>query len=145
MVALLILAFLAATWLVPFAWAVLTSLKSEADAGASTLSLSPADGFSLDAYRKVLTAGDLPAWAWNSLITSAAITFVTVATSALAGYAFSRMDFRGRRWLYAAIIAAIIIPPQLLIVPLFRQMLAFDLVDTYWGSACRRRSRRRWC
>ena len=76
------------------------------------------------------TAGDMPAGAWNSLITSAAITFVTVATSALAGYAFSRMDFRGRRWLYAAIIAAIFIPPQLLIVPLFRQMLAFDLVDT---------------
>jgi multiple sugar transport system permease protein len=48
-------------------------------------------------------------------------------------YAFSRISFRGRRWLYAAIIAAIIIPPQLLIVPLFRQMLAFDLVDTYWG------------
>jgi hypothetical protein len=81
----------------------------------------------------LLTAGDIPAWAWNSLITSVAITFITVATSALAGYAFSRMDFSGRRWLYAAIIAAIIIPPQLLIVSLFRQMLAFDLVDTYWG------------
>jgi multiple sugar transport system permease protein len=133
MVALLVLAFLAATWMVPFAWGVLTSLKSEADAGASTISLNPPDGFSFDAYRKVLSAGDIPAWAWNSLITSVAITFITVATSALAGYAFSRIEFRGRRWLYAAIIGAIIIPPQLLIVPLFRQMLAFDLVDTYWG------------
>ncbi|MEV0796857.1 carbohydrate ABC transporter permease [Kribbella sp. NPDC050281] len=133
MVALLVLAFLAATWLVPFAWAVLTSLKSEADAGASTISLNPPDGLGFDAYRKVLSAGDIPSWAWNSLITSMAITFLTVAVSALAGYAFSRVNFTGRRWLYAAIIGAIIIPPQMLIVPLFRQMLAFDLVDTYWG------------
>ncbi|TCC47725.1 carbohydrate ABC transporter permease [Kribbella capetownensis] len=132
-VALLVLAFLAATWLVPFAWAVLTSLKSEADAGASTISLNPPDGLGFDAYRKVLSAGDIPSWAWNSLITSIAITFLTVAVSALAGYAFSRVSFTGRRWLYAAIIGAIIIPPQMLIVPLFRQMLAFDLVDTYWG------------
>lgn len=133
MIALMILALMAATWLVPFAWGVVTSLKSEADAGASRLSLAPPDGFSLDAYRKVLSAGDIPAWAWNSLITSVTITLITVATSALAGYAFSRLRFQGRRWLYAAVIAAIIIPPQLLIVPLFREMLAFNLVDTYWG------------
>ena len=122
--ALLVLAVLAVTWLVPFAWAVLTSLKSEADAGASEITVSPPDGLSFEAYRKVLSAGDIPSWAWNSLITSVAITFVTVATSALAGYAFSRVNFKGKRLLYAAIIAAIIIPPQLLIVPLFRQMLA---------------------
>ncbi len=133
MAALLVLAVLAVTWLVPFAWAVLTSLKSEADAGASQITLSPPDGLSFEAYRKVLSAGDIPSWAWNSLITSVAITFITVATSALAGYAFSRVNFKGKRLLYAAIIAAIIIPPQLLIVPLFRQMLAFNLVDTYWG------------
>jgi len=133
MAALLVLAVLAATWLVPFAWSVLTSLKSEADAGASSISVNPPDGLGFDAYRKVLSAGDIPAWAWNSLLTSVAITLITVATSALAGYAFSRISFRGRRWLYAAIIAAIIIPPQLLIVPLFRQMLTFNLVDTYWG------------
>jgi ABC-type glycerol-3-phosphate transport system permease component len=36
--------------------------------------LQPPDGISFDAYRKVLSAGDIPAWAWNSLITSVAIT-----------------------------------------------------------------------
>ncbi|WP_328994203.1 carbohydrate ABC transporter permease [Kribbella sp. NBC_01245] len=132
-VAFAVLAVMAALWLVPFAWAILTSLKSETDAGASELQLSPPDGFSLDAYRKVLAAGNIPAWALNSLLTSVAITLVTVATAALAGYAFSRINFAGRRWLYAAIIGAIIIPPQVLIVPLFYEMLAFGLVDTYWG------------
>ncbi|WP_423922879.1 extracellular solute-binding protein [Frigoribacterium sp. 2-23] len=47
--------------------------------------------------------------------------------------AFSRLEFRGKKWLYVATIASIIVPPQVLIVPLFYQMLAFDMVDTYWG------------
>jgi multiple sugar transport system permease protein len=53
--------------------------------------------------------------------------------SALAGYALSRIDFRGRKVLMGAIVASIIIPPQILIVPLFYQMLSFDLVDTLWA------------
>ena len=52
--ALLVLAVLAVSWLVPFAWAVVTSLKSEADAGASQITINPPDGFSFEAYRKVL-------------------------------------------------------------------------------------------
>jgi multiple sugar transport system permease protein len=72
-------------------------------------------------------------WAWNSLLTSVAITVITVAISALAAYAFSRLDFTGRRWLFVAIIAAIVVPPQVLIIPLFYQMLAFNMIDTYWG------------
>ncbi|MDX2968084.1 hypothetical protein [Kribbella solani] len=52
MAALLVLAVLAATWLVPFAWAVLTSLKSEADAGASGLTIKPPDGFSSTRTRR---------------------------------------------------------------------------------------------
>ena len=56
-----------------------------------------------------------------------------MAISALVAYAFSRLDFRGKKWLFVATIASIIVPPQVLIVPLFYEMLAFDMVDTYWG------------
>jgi multiple sugar transport system permease protein len=48
-------------------------------------------------------------------------------------YAFSRIDFAGKKWLFYGIIASLIVPPQMLIVPLFYQMLSFDLVDTYGG------------
>jgi multiple sugar transport system permease protein len=61
------------------------------------------------------------------------ITVVAVVFSALAGYALSRIDFRGRKVLMGAIVAAIIVPPQILIVPLFYQMLSFDLIDTLWA------------
>ncbi|GAA2104834.1 carbohydrate ABC transporter permease [Microlunatus panaciterrae] len=131
--AIAILVILAICWLLPFVWSVLTSLKSETDAAATPVTWWPANGFTFDAYAKVIQDGNIPRWVWNSLLTSVAITVITVAIASLAGYAFSRIDFAGRRWLFAAIIGSIIIPPQILIVPLFRQMLAFNMVDTYWG------------
>lgn len=129
--ALVVLIVLAAAWLLPFFWAIVTSLKSETDAASAAL--WPAHGFTLDAYSKVLAEGNVPVWAWNSLFTSALITLITVLTSALAAYAFSRIRFRGQKWVYILVIAAIAVPPQVLIVPLFYEMLAMNLVDTYWG------------
>lgn len=131
--ALVALVVLAAGWLLPFAWALVTSLKSEASAGATPVRWIPTDGFRLDAFSKVLSEGNIPRWTFNSILTAAAITLITVIISALAGYAFSRLDFTGRRWLFALIIASIVVPPQALIVPLFYQMLALNMVDTYWG------------
>ncbi|WP_165064905.1 carbohydrate ABC transporter permease [Marisediminicola senii] len=131
-IAFAILVVLAIGWLLPFAWAIATSLKTETDA-ASSSSWIPENGFTLGAYAQVLAEGNIPQWTINSFITSAIITFLTVATSALAAYALSRLSFAGRKFWYAAIVAAIIIPPQVLIIPLFYQALAFGLVDTFAG------------
>ncbi|MEK8169337.1 carbohydrate ABC transporter permease [Streptomyces sp. M19] len=130
---MLALLVMAAIWLLPFAWAVDTSLKSEVDASSSGTNWIPDGGFTLDAYRKIFDQGNLPIWALNSLVIAVCVTVLTVAVSAMAAYAFSRTLFRGRRALFALTIAAIMVPPQILIVPLFRQMLAMNLVDTYWA------------
>ena len=132
-VAFVILAILALAWLVPVLWAVLTSFKTEAEAAAQPITFIPESGFTLQAYINVLTEGLVPRWAWNSLLTSALITLITVAISALAGYALSRLRFVGRQMLIVLTVASIMIPAQILIVPLFQLMLALDLVDTYWG------------
>ena len=132
-VAIVILILMAVAWLLPFAWALVTSLKTEADAGSTPVSWLAPNGYTLEAYANVLAEGNIPVWAFNSLLSSTIITFLTVATSALAAYAFSRLDFTGRRWLFFVVIASIIIPPQVLIIPLFYEMLAFNMVDTYWG------------
>ena len=132
-VAFVILAVLALGWLLPFIWTVVTSLKTETDAGSTPVSWFPESGFTIAAYVKVLSQGNLLTWTANSLFTTVAITVITVVFSALAAYAFSRIDFSGRRWIVVSVIASIIIPPQVLIIPLFYQMLAFNMVDTYWG------------
>jgi multiple sugar transport system permease protein len=124
------LAVLATLWLVPFVWAIATSVQSEQDVSAP--GLSPLKGaFTLDAYQQILERGNVAVWAFNSFLVAGLVTLLTVVVSTLAAYGFSRGTFRGRRALLAVTVAAIMIPPQLLVVPLFEQMLLFDLVDTY--------------
>ncbi|MFG3157031.1 carbohydrate ABC transporter permease [Streptomyces sp. NPDC048219] len=124
------LVVLAAVWLLPFVWAIATSVQSEQD--LSKPGLSPFKGaFTLAAYREILERGNVPVWAFNSFLIAALVTAITMAVSTLAAYGFSRGTFRGRKALLAVTVAAIMVPPQLLVVPLFRQMLLFDLVDTY--------------
>lgn len=132
-VAFIILALMAVAWLLPFLWAVNTGLKTEEDAASPNPSWIPANGFTLESFREVLAVGNVPIWAWNSLLTSVLITAITIAISALAAYAFARIDFGGRKWLYAVVVAAIMVPGQVLIIPLYYEMLALRLVDTYWG------------
>jgi multiple sugar transport system permease protein len=124
---------LAVAWLVPFAWATVTALKSETDAASTPISWIPASGFTVDAFAKVLQSGNIPTWTLNSLFTSAAITAITLVISASVAYAISRIDFRAKRMLMGVIVASIIIPPPVLIIPLFQQMQSLNLIDTYWA------------
>jgi multiple sugar transport system permease protein len=121
---------LAALWLLPFLWAIFTSFQSEQDAAAP--GLSPFKGaFTLGSYEQILERGNVPLWAFNSFVVAGLVTLITVVVSTLAAYGFARGTFRGRRVLLAVTVAAIMVPPQLLVVPLFEQMLLFNLVDTY--------------
>ncbi|MEU6403353.1 carbohydrate ABC transporter permease [Streptomyces sp. NPDC046985] len=129
--ALAVLAVAAAAWLLPLLWAVLTAAKSETDASDPARWFLPRHGFTLHGFRTVWERGDLPLWMLNSLLIAAAVTVITVLVSAMAGYAFSRTLFAGRRAMFALTVAAVLVPPQILIVPWFQQMLTLHLVDTY--------------
>lgn len=131
--AFVVLAVLAIGWLLPFLWAVATAFKTETDAASGDPSWIGATGPTVEAFTAILSQGNVYLWAFNSLWSSVAVTFITLAISALAAYAFSRLDFTGRKWLFVVIIASIVVPPQVLIIPLFYEMLAFNLIDTYWG------------
>lgn len=131
--ALVVLIILAVGWLLPFLWAVATAFKTETDAASGDPSWIGATGPTVEAFTAILSQGNVYTWAFNSLWTSIAVTLITLTISALAAYAFSRLDFTGRKWLFVAIIASIVVPPQVLIIPLFYEMLAFNMIDTYWG------------
>nr|WP_239066338.1 carbohydrate ABC transporter permease [Microbacterium hibisci] len=131
--AFIALLLLAIGWLLPFLWAVATAFKTDTDAASSTPSWIGESGISTEAFASILSQGNVYIWAWNSLWTSAVITVITLAISALAAYAFSRLEFPGKSFLYGAVIASIVVPPQVLIIPLFYEMLTFNLVDTPWG------------
>jgi len=132
-IAFIALALMAIGWLLPFLWAVATAFKTETDAASGAGGWVGESGPTTEAFTSILSQGNVWIWAGNSLWTSVVITLLTVAISAVAAYAFSRLEFRGKKLLYGAVIASIVIPPQVLIIPLFYEMLAFNLVDTPWG------------
>ena len=132
-VAFAVLLLAAIVWLIPLAWAVDTSLKTEADTTTVPVTWIPPSGFTMESFWQILSAGNMLRWYFNSFLTSSVVTLLVVLLGSLAAFGFSRVAFRGRRLLFLVIIAGLIIPPQILIVPLFAEMDALGLVDSYWG------------
>lgn len=130
--ALVLATVLAVLWVIPLLWAVDTSIKPEGETTQVPLDWIPSQ-FTLDAYRQVLAAGQIGQWMINSAITAVVVTVLVVILSSMAAYGFARTRFRGRRLLFALTVAGIVVPPQVLVVPLFAEMVALGLVDTYWG------------
>ncbi|RJL32597.1 carbohydrate ABC transporter permease [Bailinhaonella thermotolerans] len=116
----------------PFAWAVVTSLTPEGALFGTPPDLTPDDA-DLGAYARLLEA--LPFWrillnsAWIGLVS----TLLQLVTSAMAAYAFARLPFPGRGAVFAVYLATLMVPMQVLVVPLFIEMRAVDLVDTYFA------------
>jgi multiple sugar transport system permease protein len=127
-----VLSVLAVIWLVPFAWAVATSLKPDAETTVAPVTWR-ATHETLAAYRTLLEKGDILHWWFNSFITASLITAGTVLTASLAAFGFSRVRFRGSAALQWIVLAGLLIPFQALIVPLFVELSAVGLADSYWG------------
>jgi multiple sugar transport system permease protein len=128
-----VLLLAAIVWLIPLAWAIDTALKVESETTTIPVTWIPPSGFTLESFGQILAGGNMLRWYFNSFLTSSIITLAVVMLASLAAFGFSRIAFRGRRFLFFVIIAGLIIPPQILIVPLFTEMDALGLVDTYWG------------
>jgi multiple sugar transport system permease protein len=128
-----VLVLAAIVWLIPLAWAVDTALKTESDTTTVPVTWIPPSGFTAESFGQILADGTMLRWYFNSFLTSSIITAAVVVLASLAAFGFSRIAFRGRTFLFFVIIAGLIIPPQILIVPLFTEMNALGMVDTYWG------------
>jgi multiple sugar transport system permease protein len=127
-----LLVILALIWLVPLFWALDTALKPEGETTTVPISWVPSH-FTLDAFISTLSTSNIPRWYWNSTLTSALISLLTILLASMAAFALSRIPFRGRNVLFWIILAGLMVPGQILIVPLFYQMQALGLVDTYWA------------
>lgn len=127
-----VLMALALLWLVPIAWAVATSLRPPNDIATDPTSWL-SDNPTLSSYQEILSAGRIQYWYLNSLITSSLTTLLAVCTTSLAAFALSRLDFRYRRPVFLLILAGVMIPPQLLMIPHFLTLQATGMLNTYWA------------
>lgn len=123
---------LALLWIAPLLWALSTALRPEHETVAAAFSWLPPT-WTFDAFAKVLAAGSLPRWLFNSALVAVLVTAISMALTVTAAYAFSQMTFRGKRWLFAMAMLAFVLPFESLVVPLFRLMNHLRLIDTYAG------------
>jgi len=115
----------------PVYYMVVTSLKTRAGWTADQFGLPLAP--TLDNYLAVVRDGRIPIWFFNSLTITAASVIVATAVATLAAFAIARLRFRGRVVLLRLMIALMVIPPAVLILPLFLGLQPLGLVNTYQG------------
>ncbi|WP_432545874.1 carbohydrate ABC transporter permease [Kineococcus sp. SYSU DK004] len=116
-----VLAVATALTLGPVVWTVWTSLSVRADG-------SPGAGFG--AYADVVDQVALGLLVWNSVLVTALCAIGQMVTAALAGYVFARVPFRGSGALFAVVLATMMVPLQVTIVPVFMLVRGMGLSDT---------------
>ena len=115
----------------PFLWSLTTSLTPGVGLSSTPDLIPPHPSWS--AYAELFRNTSFARIVANSLGLAAATTILQIVTSSMAAYVFSRMPFPGRSIVFALYLATMMIPMQVLLVPLFVQMRDLHLVDSYLG------------
>ncbi|MDT0382225.1 carbohydrate ABC transporter permease [Streptomyces sp. DSM 42041] len=127
----LILAVVAALYLSPLLYMLVTSFKTSSAAGSTDPQWIPGPATS-EAYQHILTATDSPVLLWllNSVLAATAHAVLVLLTATPAAYALARLEFRGRGAVFAGIVATLFVPPVILLVPNFLIVNELAWVDS---------------
>ncbi|MFC4802800.1 carbohydrate ABC transporter permease [Neobacillus sp. GCM10023253] len=131
-VANVIILFFAILNLFPLYWLFTSSLKNSAD-----VIKMPPDWFpktiSFSNYVDVFQNQPALKWTFNSIVVSLVSTIAVIVVSSLAAYAFSKLHFKGKNVIYIIFISSLMIPKEVMIVPLFRIIQDLGMVNSLNG------------
>ncbi len=127
----LLVVLLCLAWLSPFYLLVVNTFKTMPEISAGPISLP--DSLRLDAYARVWKEAHLGDYYKNSLIIASVSVVISVGVSSLAAYAFSRMRFVGKQALFFFLLAGVMLPLQVVLVPLYRLLSGLDMLSSYRG------------
>ena len=118
--------------LVPFVWMVSSSFKTSIDVFSVPMRWIPTE-FHWDNYLKIWERVPLLTYFKNTTVVAIIVTFMQILTSSFAAYAFAKMQFKGRDFLFMCYIGTIAVPWQVYMVPQFIMMRSIGLYDTVWA------------
>ena len=130
---LVVLVALVVLWLAPTLWAINTSLKTNGVAALGAGEILADTHWTFASYAQLLGGGSMTTWLLSSAVISLTVVALTVFVASLAAYALSRLQFRGKNVVLGVVLAGLMIPPQVLIVPWFREFGVLGLLNTYWA------------
>ena len=118
--------------LFPLLWAFATSLKTDLEVIESPYSFIPASP-QWSNYKEVFSIIPFGTYFMNSVFVSVLTIIITLITSILAAYVFSRLNFKGRNALFMLYLATLMVPRQVVLVPNFIIMRHLNLLDNLWS------------
>lgn len=129
---ILVLGFLAFIVLYPFIWMLVTSFKAEADIVAYPPRLF-SGSFSFYSYIDIWDRVPFLKYYKDTVIFAVLVTCVSLLFDTMAGYAFARMKFPGKNVMFLLVMGTMMIPFQVIMVPLFVEIFKLGLINTYLG------------
>jgi multiple sugar transport system permease protein len=118
--------------LFPLYWMLVVAFSTRADLLGGALRFWPST-FTTSNFERVLDAFPVVTWFGNSTAIALVVALITVTVNLLGGYAFARLRFRGSNALFLVALATLMIPVQVIMVPLFTLVTQLDLYGTYWA------------
>lgn len=118
--------------ILPFVWMVGVSLRTPADLYADPARLLPSS-VSWDGYRAVLTELPFARLLVNTFAFAGGTTILLVIVDSLTAYALARLRFRGRQAIFILILATLMIPIQVTLIPVFLTLFELDWLNTFQG------------
>lgn len=134
---MILLIILAIIFLIPLAWMVVTSLRSQNELTRGVISWVPRPA-TWENYQAILNNSDNPIGRWfaNSLFVSLTGTVLTCVVASLAAYALARLNLPGKNVIFMVLLSSMLIPGILLVIPLYNEFANavpnYSLIDTYW-------------
>lgn len=116
----------------PVIWAALSSFKSPSELAQQPPTLYPHSP-TVTGYTTGLSAFNFPQYLTNSVIVTGAATILTLAINSMAAYALAKYNFRGRNVLFLITLSTIMIPLQVILLPVYQVVSSFGMVNSLWG------------
>lgn len=129
---LLIAIVISVVVLFPLYWMVVVAFSTRADLLGGALRIWPST-FTLDNFSRVFSEFPVVTWFGNSTAIALVVSAITVTINLLGGYAFARLKFRGSSAVFLVALATLMIPVQVIMVPLFSLVTKLNLYGTYWA------------
>jgi multiple sugar transport system permease protein len=133
MVIHLVLVLVSITMLVPFLWMALTAFKSMTEATSVNPFVIFPSVWRTENFTTVINNMDFPILYWNTLLLIAGRVIAAVLTATLAGYAFARLEFVGKNFMFSLILFQMMVPGQIYIIPQYLMVSKMGQLNTIFA------------
>lgn len=135
LISLIFLLVMGFIWLVPILWGIVTSFKSEIELMTSGFRFLPIEWVLTNYTELLMDEGSTPLLKWftNSLFISITHTLIVLCVVSLSAFAYSRLTFKGKKTLFSFLLATMMFPSVVNLIPLYKIVDILGWVNTPWA------------